>query len=124
MGVRFDNPRAPQIRLRGFDLDTLVEVGRKVRDLYASGSNSSDRLRSVCDDQYVRTLAVAITGSLGGTTGIAPRLFLKKLVGDVLDRVDQFADFDPRQHYQLTLSKTEMTDVETAATLDDIELPR
>src|SRR5438034_3452009 len=35
---RFDNPRAPQIRLRGFDIDSLVEVGRKVRDIYADGS--------------------------------------------------------------------------------------
>ena len=33
--ARFDNPRAVQIRLRGFSLDSLDEVGRKVRDLYA-----------------------------------------------------------------------------------------
>jgi hypothetical protein len=55
--------------------------------------------------------------------GLAPRLFLKKLVGDVLDRIDIFSDFDPRQNYKLTLSGTEMSlDEREAATVDDIEL--
>ena len=57
--------------------------------------------------------------------GIAPRLFLKKLVSDVLDRIDQFADFDPSQHYQLTLNTSEMTATEReaqATSVDDIEL--
>lgn len=59
--------------------------------------------------------------------GIAPRVFLKKLVADVLDRVDQFADFDPRQHYALTISEGELTDVERNAArrslrADDVEL--
>lgn len=57
---------------------------------------------------------------------MAPRLFLKKLVGDVLDRVDQFEDFDPRQHYRLTVTRSELTDVErnlaAAGSADDIDL--
>lgn len=62
---------------------------------------------------------------------MAPRLFLKKLVGDVLDRVDQFDDFDPRQHYRLTVAGSELTDVErnlaatvsgNSASADDIDL--
>lgn len=121
---RFDNPRAPQIRLRGFDIDSLVEIGRKVRDIYAAGSAAPDRIASLCDDSYVRTLAVAVSGSLGGKVGVAPRLFLKKLVSDVLDRIDQFPDFDPRRHYELTLSTAEMTDAERAVSVDDIELPQ
>ena len=36
-----------------------------------------------------------MTGSLGGRAGIAPRLYLRKLVADVLDRVDTFDDFAP-----------------------------
>jgi len=122
--TRFDNPRAPQIRLRGFDIDSLVEVGRKVRDIYASGSAVSARIASLCDDAYVRTMASAVSGSLGGKVGVAPRLFMKKLVSDVLDRVDQFPDFDPRRHYELTLSSAEMTDAERAVSVDDIELPQ
>jgi hypothetical protein len=66
-----------------------------------------------------------MTGRLGGKVGIAPRLFLKKLVADVLDRIDQFDDFDPRQHYQLTVASSEMTTVEREAqaqSVNDIEL--
>src|SRR5439155_3407935 len=33
--ARFDNPRAVQIRLLGFTIDGLAEVGRRVRDLFA-----------------------------------------------------------------------------------------
>jgi len=53
-------------------------------------------------------------------------VFLKKLVGDVLDRVDQFSDFDPRVDYKLTIADTELTDIErnarAASSVDDIDL--
>ncbi len=124
--ARFDNPRATQIRLHGFDRDRLVELGTKVRDIYAAGQDTSARIHERVDDPYVATLAAAVTGNLGGHVGVAPRLFLKKLVGDVLDRVDQFPDFDPRRDYQLTVGVEEMTDVERNAaaglTADDIDL--
>lgn len=121
--ARFDNPRAPQIRLAGFDLEKLVEVGIRVRDVYANGASAPDRIRALVDDSYLRDLASAVAGKLGGQVGISPRLFLKKLVLDVLDRVDQFDDFDPRQHYALTVALTELTDTERAAvSADDVEL--
>jgi hypothetical protein len=123
--ARFDNPRAVQIRLKGFDQAALREVGCKVRDLYAGGGASA-RVAQVVDDALVASLAEAVTGQLGGKVGIAPRVFLKTLVGDVLDRVDQFDDFDPRQHYAPTLDERELTPVERAARsaggVDDIEL--
>jgi hypothetical protein len=49
----------------------------KVRDIYAAGCASPDSIVSLCDDSYVRTLAVAVSGSLGGKVSVAPRLFLK-----------------------------------------------
>lgn len=116
---RFDNPRAVQLRLAGFTVDSLVELGGRVRDLYADGSAAPERVSALVDDAYLAELARAVAGGLGGKVGVAPRLFLKKLVGDVLDRVDQFADFDPRKHYALTLSVAEMTDVERNATRAD-----
>ena len=71
-------------------------------------------------------LARAVTGELGGKVGVAPRVFLKKLVADVLDRIDQFPAFDPRQHYALTVSDAELTEVERnakgASSVDEIEL--
>ena len=123
---RFDNPRAVQIRLAPFDHTALLAVGRRVRDIYVEGRPHEQRLRSVVDDSYLDTLARAVAGGLGGKIGVAPRLFLKKLVADVLDRVDLHEDFDPRRHYTLTLAESEMSVVERAAasatSVDDIEL--
>ncbi|MGV9374242.1 BREX system ATP-binding protein BrxD [Nonomuraea sp. NPDC003707] len=119
---RFDNPRAIQLRLPGFTLESLVDLGITIRDLYAAGA--SDRIKTVADDAYVADLASAVGGALGGKVGVAPRLFLKKLVGDVLDRIDQFDDFDPRLHYRLTLAKGELTETERnfVAAADDVDL--
>jgi hypothetical protein len=125
---RFDNPRAVQVRLPGFDRDALLRLGVKVRDLYAGGASEPDRVVKIVDDPYVAELADAVTGSLGGKVGVAPRVFLKKLVADVLDRVDQFADFDPRRDYALTLAAGELSEVErnaavqSVARADDIDL--
>ncbi|MFI9642545.1 BREX system ATP-binding protein BrxD [Micromonospora sp. NPDC051925] len=124
---RWDNPRATQLRLPGFTVDALVELGRRVRGIYAS-----EQVSARVDDEYLVTLARAVTGALGGQVGVAPRVYLKKLVADVFDRVDQFADWDPRRHYQLTLRAEELTEVErnaaaspaapAASAVDDIEL--
>ena len=100
---RFDNPRAVQVRLSGFTLDSLVGLGVTIRDLYTEGAEAPDRITALADDSYLSDLALAVGGALGGKVGVAPRLFLKKLVGDVLDRIDQFEDFDPRRHYRLTV---------------------
>ena len=113
--ARFDNPRAVQIRLAGFNRASLETLGAKVRDLYASGAAGAERLERLVDDEYLSDLAGAVAGGLGGKIGIAPRIFLKKLVGDVLDRVDQFDDFDPRKHYALTLSREELSPEERNA---------
>ncbi len=123
---RFDNPRAVQIRLSPFDQGSLLAVGKRVRDIYSQSQANEARLRSVVDDVYIESLARAVAGGLGGKVGVAPRLFLKKLVADVLDRVDLHDNFDPRQHYKLTLAENEMTATERAAAgsigVDDIEL--
>ena len=107
--VRFDNPRAPQIRLRAFDFEMLMEVGRKVRDIFAEGSSARERVLRLADDALIKTLAQNVTGTLGGKTGIAPRLFLKKLVADVLDRIELHETFDPRKDYQLTIRHDELS---------------
>ena len=123
---RFDNPRAPQVRLRNFDLDRLQSVGRRVRDLYAEGAAAAARIRQRADDAYLDGLAHAVTGELGGRVGIAPRVFLKKLVQDVLDRIDLHPDFDPLRDYSLALTDGELSDIErnahAAGTPDDVEL--
>ncbi|MFD3456043.1 BREX system ATP-binding protein BrxD [Streptomyces sp. NPDC058691] len=126
---RFDNPRAIQIRLPGFTMESLTGLGATIRDLYVEGSQSPDRITHLADDAYLADLARAVGGALGGKVGVAPRLYLKKLVGDVLDRIDQFSDFDPRTHYKLTVGSGDLTASERnfaapslVASADDLEL--
>ncbi|MDQ3341059.1 MAG: BREX system ATP-binding protein BrxD [Myxococcota bacterium] len=121
---RFHNPRAPQIWLTAFDQARLVTVGRRVRDLYVS--KVPDRIKLRADDAMVATIAKAITGQLGDKVGIAPRLFLRRLI-DVLDRIEAHADFDPAKDYDLVLKASELSAEEASAagvarSVDDIEL--
>jgi hypothetical protein len=124
--VRFDNPRAPQIRLRSFDFDMLMEVGRKVRDIFADGSSARERLLRLADDSLIEALAKGVTGTLGGKTGIAPRIFLKKLVADILDRIELHETFDPRKDYRLTIRQDELNTEERnmmpASSVENIRL--
>jgi hypothetical protein len=112
--AEFDNPRAPQLRLTGFDLEKLFELGQKVRDVFASGSEAAGRVLGRVDDAFLRSLARGIVGDLGGKVGIAPRLFLRKLVVEVLDKVELYESFDPRQHADVALADEELTREERA----------
>ena len=112
---RFDNPRAVQLRLPGFGRQSLLALGARVRDLYRDGADEPRRIETMVDDAYLAELADSIIGSFGGKVGVAPRTFLRKLVAEVLDRVDQFADFDPRRDYPPTVSPGELTEVERNA---------
>ena len=127
---RFDSPRAVQVRLTGFDLPKLAKLGATIRDVYASGIDNEAQIRisKLADDAYLHDLAAAVAGELGGQVGVAPRVFLRKLVADILDRIAEYDDFDPRLHYKLTLSPGELTATERNAaafrpeTADDVEL--
>jgi hypothetical protein len=123
---KFDNPRAVQIRLAPFDRERLLAVGRKVRELFPS--EHPDRIGARVDDAVLELLADGVAGQLGGKVGVAPRVFLRKLVADVLDRVDLFEDFEPLRDYKPVVGAAELTDEERAAaglggrSVDDIEL--
>jgi hypothetical protein len=119
-----DSSRAIQIRLTSFNEARLVEVGKRVRDIYPTTNTA--RVQQKVSDSVIEGLANKVIGKLGGQVGIAPRLFLKKLVGDILDRVEEHPEFDPVAQYELQLNATDMTPEErTAANLtqgvDDIE---
>ncbi|RVW03221.1 BREX system ATP-binding protein BrxD [Rhodococcus spongiicola] len=119
---RFDNPRAPQLRLTGFDLDRLVELGGRVRELFCTGIESADRVRTTAGDEFLRRFAAAVAGGLGGRVGIAPRLFLRKLV-DVLDVIELHPEFDPYTDYEVKIAASELSDAEReAVSADDVEL--
>ncbi len=122
---QFDSARAVQIRLRAFDQGRLVAVGKRIRDLYPT--KHPDRIAAKVGDGAVEALARAVAGQLGGKVGIAPRLFLKKLVA-VLDRVEEHPTYDPMpQDRDSQLAPTDMNADERDAagiqrSVDDIKL--
>ncbi|MFO0756705.1 MAG: BREX system ATP-binding protein BrxD [Byssovorax sp.] len=121
---RFDSARATQIRLQPFDLDKLVAVGQRVRSIYPT--EAADRMAEKVDDALLHALATTVAGALGGKVGVAPRIFLRRLVG-LLDQVDEHPDFDPRVHGGLHVDPAEMNDEERAAagiarSVDEIEI--
>ncbi len=109
---RFDNLRAPQVRLQPFTGDRLLEVGRRIRDLYPA--KNVERVASRIDDRFLNALVAQVTAGFGGKVALAPRLFLRELI-DVMDRVDLHEDYDPAAHYRLELEDGKLTPEELAA---------
>jgi hypothetical protein len=62
----------------------------------------------------LRHLAEGVAAKLGGKVGVAPRLYLKRLV-DLLDRVHDNPEYDPKQHHDLVIEARELTEEELAA---------
>lgn len=109
---RFDNPKAPQVRLMPFTDERLLAVGKRIRDLYPA--KNPERLASRVDDGFLRGLVSQVTAGFGGKIALAPRLFLRELI-DVLDRVDIHEEYDPQAHYKLELDDGKLTAEELAA---------
>jgi hypothetical protein len=109
---QFDNLRAPQVRLLPFDGQRLLEVGQRVRDLYPASDEA--RKASRASPAFLRALAEQVTRGFGGKVSVTPRVFLRELV-DVLDKIDQYADYDPAARYQLRLDDADLSPDELAA---------
>ena len=120
---RWDNPRAPQVRLLGFRREGLLELGECIRDIYTAGSPAADRIKSLITDGYLGMLADTVAGRLGGRVGIAPRLYLRKLI-DILDKVEQFPDYIPEDASRVAVADAELNVDERAAVggVDGIKL--
>jgi len=109
---RWDNLRAPQVRLLPFSQERLLTVGRSVRDIYPA--RVPERLQAKVDERFLSALVAQVTTGFGGKVALAPRLFLRELA-DVMDRVDLHADYEPRDHYRLELDDAKLTPEEVAA---------
>ncbi|XYI02562.1 BREX system ATP-binding protein BrxD [Sorangium sp. So ce1128] len=109
---RWDNLRAPQVRLLPFTPERLLEVGRRVRAIYPA--KNAERVAGRVDDGFLEALVNQVTAGFGGKVALAPRLFLRELV-DILDRVDIHADYEPAAHYRLALDDSKLTAEELAA---------
>jgi hypothetical protein len=110
--ARFDNLRAPQVRLLPFTDERLMTVGTRIRDLYPA--KNADRLMKRVDNAFLRGLVAQVTAGFGGKVALAPRQFLRELI-DVMDRVDIHEEYDPNAHYRLELDDSKLTPEELAA---------
>lgn len=99
------------MRLQG-DVARLTEVGRKVRALYPAENPA--RVRERVSEPFLEQLVEKTTSAFGGRVEVVPRLFLRELV-DVMDRVDQYGDYDPFSAYNFAVSEAQMTPEELAA---------
>ena len=109
---RWDNLRAAQVRLLPFTRERLMEVGLRVRELFPA--TDAEHVKARVNDAFLSTLVDQVSSGFGGQVAVAPRLFLRELV-DVLDRVDQHADYDPVEHYRLDLDDDKLAPEELAA---------
>lgn len=110
--ARFDNLKAPQVRLMPFNDERLLTVGTRIRDLYPAKNPA--RLTERVSDAFLQGLVAQVTAGFGGKVALAPRLFLRELI-DVMDRVDIHEAYDPKDHYQLELDDSKLTPEELAA---------
>jgi len=113
---RFDNLRAPQVRLAPFDVDRLREVADKVRALYPA--EDPERVEAIFNERAMVAIVDRFTKAFGDRISVAPRLFLRELV-DILDRVDQHPDYRPDVGGELQVEEADLT----AQELDALRSP-
>lgn len=97
-----ENLRQPQLRLPPFDEGRLLQVARRVRDLYPA--DDPWRVAQKVPESFLRAVVDQVTAGFGGRVDLAPRMFLRELV-HVLDLVDQHPDYDPAGSYRFDLEE-------------------
>jgi hypothetical protein len=95
---KFDDLDAVQIRLPSFDVERLVEVGKKVRGIYC-GLRQASGLETRLGDDVLRSMAATIAGAFHGAVHLAPRQFLRSLVTE-LGKAHQYSDYEPKGGYR------------------------
>jgi hypothetical protein len=98
----YPNPRQPQLVLKPFDKDKLLAVAHKVRAIFEIAYGSVDRQR--VSDEFIQAMTEKITNKFGGKVEVVPRIFLREFI-DVLDKVQQYESYDPRQAYDFDLDQ-------------------
>lgn len=88
----YPNYNHPQIVLKSFDYEKLIEVGARVREIYEVAYRPLDRSRA--SDALIESLADSLTARFGGRVDVVPRQFLRQLV-DTFDRILEYPDYEP-----------------------------
>jgi hypothetical protein len=98
---RFASLRQPQLELKPFDRERLLNVALRLRELYLPLSHDRDRVQDRVSDEFIERLVDQVTEGFKGDVGVVPRQFLRELVGQ-LDLVDEHDDYVPMSEYGFT----------------------
>lgn len=98
---RPDNLRLPQLRLHPFDQQRLLQVARRVKEIYPAAH--PERIARRVDESLLQSMVSHLTQGFGGHVEIVPRLFLREFV-QVLDLVD-LHDYEPRAQYAFDMDR-------------------
>jgi hypothetical protein len=98
---RFASLRQPQLELKPFDRERLLNVALRLRELYLPLSHDRDRIQERVSDEFIERLVDQVTEGFKGDVGVVPRQFLRELVGQ-LDLVDEHDDYVPMSEYGFT----------------------
>ena len=101
--------RQPQLELRPFNKERLLEVALKLREIYPADDRS--RLEATVPTHYISQLVDKVTEGFRGDVGVVPRQFLRQLI-DVFDLVNDDPTFDPMSEPGFKPKGTEPTEDE------------
>jgi hypothetical protein len=93
---RFSSLRQPQLELKPFDRERLINVATRLRELFPAGDRG--RLMERISDDFIEQLVDQVTAGFKGDVGVVPRQFLREFVNQ-MDLVDENENYLPMQAY-------------------------
>jgi hypothetical protein len=93
-------PRQPQLELKPFDRERLVEVALKLRECFPAEDPAL--IQQKVTTAVIEGLADQVTRGFQGDVGVIPRHFLRAFV-NVLDLVDTEPEYDPARAENLKI---------------------
>ena len=94
-GGGFPSPRQPQLMLKPFDRDRLLQVAYKLRALHPQ--MDAEALEGRVPNEVIEKLVENVTTGFRNDVGVVPRHFLRQLV-NMFDQVFEYDDYDPAAH--------------------------
>jgi hypothetical protein len=93
---RFSSLRQPQLELKPFDRERLINVATRLRELFPAEDRG--RLMERISDDFIEQLVDLVTAGFKGDVGVVPRQFLREFVNQ-MDLVDENENYLPMQAY-------------------------
>ncbi|HPX27288.1 MAG TPA: BREX system ATP-binding protein BrxD [Treponemataceae bacterium] len=113
----FTTTKQPQLELKPFDKNRLMEVALRLRDIFPT--RDRDRLYRLVDESFLNRLTDLVSSGLRGDVGVIPRQFLRELV-NIFDLIEENDGSDggkayiPMDEYRFPMTDLSAEDQELA----------